>query len=354
MLSASIGDVYGLLTIERILSNKRVLCKCACGKIKITKFLFITTQLVTSCGCQDNAIDSIDIEKPLVKKDEFIGSTFDRLTVVRVLNGTDVECKCECGTIKIVQKWNLVNGLTKSCGCIRKEKSKERALIRNKERIGKQNKLTRDLTGQRFGFLTVLERTENKSNTINWLVKCDCGTIKTVLGVSLKSGETISCGCYGKLNSSIVHTTHGNSKHPLWSTWSGMRRRCYNTSSVDYPNYGGRGIFICPEWNDDKTGFTKFIEDMGDKPDNAYSIDRINNDGPYSKDNCAWAIKKEQNKNRRNNRYLSFNGETLTAAEWAEKTGLKSHTILARIDKLGWSVERALTTLSQREINIVS
>ena len=139
---------------------------------------------------------------------------------------------------------------------------------------------------------------------------------------------------------------HGltNQHHYEYITWLSMKARCENKSSKRYSEWGGRGIFVCERWQN----FANFFSDMGSRPSNSHSIDRIDNDGPYSPDNCRWATRKEQNRNQSSNRTLELNGLSKTTAEWSEITGIKSHTILARIDRHGWTVSDALTTPARK------
>ena len=123
-----------------------------------------------------------------------------------------------------------------------------------------------------------------------------------------------------------------------YMTWKRMRNRCNNVRGSDYDNYGGRGIKICERWND----FKLFLQDMGPRPGDGYSIDRIDNDKGYCPENCRWATVEQQANNKRSSRILVHNNESKTLAEWSRETGLKSHTIFARIAK-GWSVSDALT-----------
>ena len=128
--------------------------------------------------------------------------------------------------------------------------------------------------------------------------------------------------------------------HPrTYRSWSECRQRCENPNNRKWPSYGGRGIKVCARW----ASFANFLADMGERPD-GHSLDRINNDGDYEPNNCRWATPSEQARNRRSSHTLTAFGETLTIAEWAERTGLKHHTIAWRINKLGWTAERALST----------
>lgn len=195
--------------------------------------------------------------------------------------------------------------------------------------------------GERFGRLTILQADPAKgpSREIRWIVRCDCGTIKSIIGATLRAGRTVSCGCLRNEENSVRQRTHGLSASQEYHVWSSMRNRCSNPKDSDYPNYGQRGIYVCPEWE----SFEQFISDMGRRPSPKHSIDRIDNDGPYSPENCRWATKAEQTMNKqRPVRTVTHNGRTATIADWARETGLSVPTLSGRL-KLGWPVEKALT-----------
>lgn len=135
------------------------------------------------------------------------------------------------------------------------------------------------------------------------------------------------------------HSTHGMYGTPSWKSWAAMRQRCHYEKDISFHNYGGRGIKVCDRW---MNSFENFYEDMGERPEGK-SLDRVDNDGDYCPENCIWATKEEQGVNQRTNRIIEHDGERLTLMQWSRRTGLSKHTISRRI-RLGWSVEKTLTT----------
>lgn len=195
---------------------------------------------------------------------------------------------------------------------------------------------TKDLTGQSFGRWTVL----SYAGKSYWICRCECGKERAVFTGNLKNGKSASCGCLRDEIVSNVQSTHRLTGSPEYKVWAGIKRRCQNENEDSYHNYGGRGIKMCQRWAD---SFEAFLADVGSRPSASHSIERIENSNGYEPGNCKWATKSEQAANTRHNRLIEFNGETLHAAEWSRRTGIKRSTILFRLDH-GWSIERTLTT----------
>ena len=251
---------------------------------------------------------------------DLTGQRFGLLTVIARNDKKQrvyFDCLCDCGNHKIVEAVNLRAGRVKSCGCLRK---KSRA---------------KDLSGRVFGKLTVISRAKNRQksphgpNTVTWRCLCACGQEAIVTAGCLMAGSTKSCGC--------LHQTHGASKTQTYKIWKVMRQRCRDVNAHGYEDYGGRGIRVCPQWED----FSVFLADMGEAPA-GMSIDRIDNDGDYEPGNCRWATRKEQGNNKRNNRRIPYLGETKTLSQWSDVFHMNPKTLSDRL-KRGFSVEEALT-----------
>lgn len=190
-----------------------------------------------------------------------------------------------------------------------------------------------DLTNKKFGRLIALRKVgKDKSGHSTWECKCSCGTIKIVSSTHLMSGATKSCGClssertieFNKKNK----TKHGHRNSPLYTIWRGIKRRTAQKTTHNYDSYGGRGIVMKQEWYDNFSAFYEWATANGYKE--GLSIDRINNDGPYSPENCRWVSAKEQANNRRSNRTIEYNGKSQTLAEWADELGIPRARIYKR------------------------
>lgn len=160
----------------------------------------------------------------------------------------------------------------------------------------------KDLTGQQFGRLVATSYIPDRRRTGGpegaWIVQCGCGTYKAVRPYLLTSGQQQSCGCLAREKASERLRTHGKTDTFEFNVWTAMRKRCNYTKHPKYHLYGGRGITVCPQWDD----FTQFLADMGECPFDKGSIERLDNDKGYEPANCVWLLKTEQSKNRRNRR----------------------------------------------------
>ena len=211
-----------------------------------------------------------------------------------------------------------------------------------------------DLTGQRFGRYTVIERAPDYvspkgKRCVRWICQCDCGTVKVVNGNALKTGHTVSCGCYKSDVKREERKTHGavvgGKPTRLYKVWDGMKERCYNKSKNYYYRYGGRGITMCDEWHYSFEAFQEWAIANGYRE--GLTIDRIDNNKGYCPENCRWATIKEQNNNKSDNHYLTFRGETKTIMQWSELTGFSYATLSRRACKWKYATaeEILLTTM---------
>nr|DAM47652.1 MAG TPA: PVL ORF-50-like family [Caudoviricetes sp.] len=245
-------------------------------------------------------------------------------------------CKCDCGNIRSVPVQQLRSGHTWNCGCQSKNKFK-------------------DLTGQKFGKLTIIERAEDyitprNEREVQWKCKCDCGRECIVRGHSLRNGHTTSCGC-AIIEASTKHGMHGTR---LYNIYRHMIQRCHNETDKAYKDYGARGIYVCDEWR----GENGFINFMNWAFANGYtdelSIDRKDNDGPYSPENCRWVTMAVQANNRRNTIYITYNGEMHSISEWAIIYNIPYATLYDRYVNKHWTAEQALITPVGNNIHLVS
>lgn len=203
----------------------------------------------------------------------------------------------------------------------------------------------------KFGRLVVIRRDGKFGSQIGWLCRCDCGSEVRVSGTRLRSGHTKSCGCLQreKATAQAVRIGKANRKHGMtstaeWLAWKNMRDRCENPADASYDNYGGRGIKVCERWQ----AFENFYADVGPRPSTKHSLDRYpNQNGDYEPGNVRWATGVEQQRNRRDNVLVTFNGETLCVSEWAGKMGIGRQRLWKRL-KSGWTVEQAMTTPVRR------
>lgn len=198
----------------------------------------------------------------------------------------------------------------------------------------------KDITGKKFGMLTVIEYVETKNHRAMFKCVCDCGKECVKVGSLLTAGKTRSCGCLAKNNTD--QTTHGLSKTHLYGVWCTMKSRCHNKNSQRYSLYGGRGVVVCDEWLHDFKSFYDWSYANG--YNEKLTLDRIDVNGNYSPENCRWVDMKTQNNNRRNNNLMTYNGKTQTLHQWADEYGIRYGTLWARINTYNWSIEKALNT----------
>lgn len=212
-----------------------------------------------------------------------------------------------------------------------------------------------DLSGQRFGRLTVIERAPDRVSPTGhhytrWKCICDCGKQTVTDANTLKSGGAKSCGCLStemaKARMTNKFSTHNGTNERLFKVWCEIKCRCYNKNKKNYYLYGGRGIKMCDEWRKDYSAFRDWALANGyDKEAvrGKCTIDRVDVNKDYEPSNCRWVDAKTQGNNRRDNKYITYNGETLTYTQWSERLFGKKYIVWKRINA-GWEEVSALTT----------
>ena len=311
------GTKFGYLKVLRYEGREQgtVVCECEapnCGKIKAFPTYWLLRGLVSSCGCRQNDhFHHLDTIRP--------GDVFGDLTVVEaplMRNGrwaTDARCKCRCGREVIVPFRDLINRCKRSC-CIG-----HRSLDPYSGSVK---------PGDKFNKLTILEIIENERDKEGRRLakcKCDCGKIKTIPLYQVRTGTVKSCGC--------LKGDYTLDERRLNLIYGGMKQRCYNPKCAGYPDYGGRGIYICDEWLKDRREFMRWALSHGYAKN--LSIDRIDNHGPYAPWNCRWiTLAEQQRSGRRGLRYVTVNGLKLILSVWAEKIGMPYGTLFSRFSYL--------------------
>lgn len=208
---------------------------------------------------------------------------------------------------------------------------------------------TIDITGQRFGELTVLAYSHNvKRSGSYWKCVCDCGTEKVVSGLLLRRGSTKSCGCLQRRLASermprVLEFKRLPFDHArkLIDLYQAVKSRCTNPKNKAYEYYGGRGIKMCQEWLCDRIAFYKWCSENGYKP--GLWIERKNVNGDYSPSNCTFATIDAQMNNKRNSRFIEWNGKRMTATQWERELGFPRNLLNSRFFSRGWDLDRAMT-----------
>lgn len=311
-LNNYIGKKFGYLTITgggyMKAGRRYLIADCDCGTKNVeVRVDSLENEITTHCkNCTGGKIIKVDYSHPqlLTIDNEFIKD-----------NRTYYSCTCKCGTTNVIVRSDLYKSRASwHCGC-------------QKISVAKY-------IGARFGRLVVksIYNVTDSGETI-YECDCDCGNTCRVTQTSLNTGKTKSCGCLRRETAAEIgynHKIHGDKGTKLYNTWGALKSRCNNPDDQNYKNYGGRGITVCPEW-DSPDGYIQFKADMYDsylealEAYNLYgqeyklSIDRIDNNKGYSKDNCRWVTNKEQSNNRRTNRVISYYGKDYTATELYEK-----------------------------------
>lgn len=239
--------------------------------------------------------------------------------------------KCECGNEKEISNAYVKSGHTKSCGCLQSIQSPEK------------------LIGNKYGFLTCLEYVGKMADgTHLGKFLCECGNTKNIKIYEVLKGQVKSCGCYKNKQIGEFAKTHGLSKHPLYNVWHGIICRCENDKHKRYTDYGGRGVKICDEWRNDFMSFYKWCIENGWQ--NGLEVDKdikAKKAGIeallYSPEWCSIVSPIENGNATSSNKYIQYNGETLTASQWARKLGIDVFLIYRRLRR-GWGIEEIFST----------
>jgi hypothetical protein len=204
-----------------------------------------------------------------------------------------------------------------------------------------------DIVGKEIGRWTILSEEPKTKRYIEYVCKCQCGNIKTVCGLSLKSGKSRSCGCINREITRARNYRHGMRHTRLYAIWSNMIARCDNKTSSSWERYGARGITVCKPWrnyaNFHQDMIASYLAHVKDHGESRTSIDRINNMRGYSPKNCRWATPSVQSRNRRQIRNITYKGRTLCMKDWALLLGVRYQSIQGRLDR-GWSFDKVIKT----------
>ena len=205
---------------------------------------------------------------------------------------------------------------------------------------GKERVFEDPAIGTVFNRLTVISAssTDTRQRTID--VRCECGTVKTVLFNNLRTGKSKSCGCLRAERRVSCNTTHGMRDTPEYERWAAMLARCRNVNNSVYDHYGARGIVVCPEWN----SFETFYRDMGAVPFEGATLERIDSNGNYEKGNVIWADRATQSNNKNSSVRFEYRGQKYSLAELSDLSGINKRALSARLYSHSWSVAAAVET----------
>lgn len=319
------GDLYDNLT-GRIIKNWNVLkihdydntgkqkiyeVKCIiCNNIQYVKRKNLIGKHIAECDiCKQNEFD------------KYIGQRFGKYIVIkhdpRPENSNRYLCQCDCGNTTNVKLVDLLSGKSTCClNCV--------------------NFI--DIKDQRFDRLVAIKPKYIKNGSYYWECKCDCGVIKDIDGASLRAGRIKSCGC---LKEEMIknNTTHGLSESRLYNIHYHMIDRCYNFNNNAYYNYGGRGITVCDEWKNDFLSFYNWAINNGYQDD--LTIERIDNNKGYNPSNCRWCTMYDQSRNKRNNRYVNYNGDDIVLSDISRAYNIPGTSLRRYLEK-GYSIEEIL------------
>lgn len=258
---------------------------------------------------------------------ELTGQRFGKLVAIKVVGKDESgclfwKCRCDCGEEPRVKASSLISGYTKSCGCLS----------------------STPLEGQEFGELRVIEKVGSyKDGSIVYKCQCSCGNIKNIKSYLLNNGKKTHCGCKNK----IGRTTHELSRSRFYGIWRGVKDRCDNSKSTSYKNYGAKGVKYQESWavfeNFKSDMYESYLKHCDQHTEKDTSIDRIENNKGYYKDNCRWATRREQDRNVTRNVIIDYKGEKFILKDLADKYFIKFDTLRDRL-KRGLSIEEALTT----------
>lgn len=189
-----------------------------------------------------------------------------------------------------------------------------------------------DLTGKKNNKLTIVRYSHKTKCGTYWDAICECGNNIKIRGSHFKNGHTKTCGCSKE--------KHGATGTTIYIAWKAIKRRCHNANNDKYKDYGGRGITVCDKW----LTFNGFYEDMGDQPE-GHTIDRIDVNGNYCKENCRWATREQQDNNKRNSVKITYNNKTQTVTQWSKELGVTKDYLRGRLIRSNYSVNEVINKI---------